>query len=231
LKHNTLGIIDLGTSSYEKTYELQRSLVANKKSNECEDYILLVEHPNVFTIGRRGSRKNVLVGEGVLAKNDLKIVDADRGGGITFHGIGQLVIYPIFDLLKHDKDVRRYIKSLERVLELAVSNYGLAADREKKYTGLWVNGKKVGFIGIGVSHWISYHGISINANVDLTYFSMIKPCGLNNLKVSSLKEILNRQIDFCSLKNIFIKNFLEVFGFESWRKCSEDAFLVKEKNY
>ena len=224
-----LNIMDLGTRSYEETYQLQKILLARKKKTELEDYILLVEHYNVFTIGRRGSRKNLLVNERILDKHNLKIVNVDRGGDITFHGIGQLVIYPIFDLTKHARDIRLFIKNLERVLELTISEYGLTAESEEKRTGLWVKGEKIGFIGIGISNWITYHGISINANVDLSYFSMIKPCGIDNLRVGSLHKILKQDIDLYSLKSLSIKHFSEVFGFESWYRRSEDAILVTEK--
>ena len=225
----TLNIIDLGIAPYEDAYFLQKKIVRDKKLNRCEDCIILVEHPNIFTIGRSGSRNNILIDEDFLNDNGLKIIEVDRGGDITFHGIGQLVAYPIFDLRNHIKDVRLFIRSLERIFELTISEYGLVANREKSYTGLWVNRNKIGFIGIGISNWITYHGISINANVDLKYFSMIKPCGIDNLKISSLQKILNRDIDINLLKDILIERCCEVFGFERFHRCPGDAFMVKEK--
>lgn len=226
----TLGVIDIGTQPYERTYLLQKKIVANKKLKRCQDYIILAEHHNIFTIGRRSLRSNILVDETVLDASGLKIIEVDRGGDITFHGIGQLVAYPIFDLRNHSKDIRIFIRNLERILELTISEYGLCADKEKRYTGLWVNGNKIGFIGVGISNWITFHGISINANVDLKYFSMIKPCGIDDLQVSSLRKFLNRNINLESLKDIFIKKCCEVFGFESLFRCPENALMVKEES-
>lgn len=226
----TLAILDLGTLSYEDAYFLQRKLLSEKKLNKSGDYLLLVEHLNIFTIGRLGSRENIISDERLLNESGLRIIEADRGGDITFHGFGQVVAYPIFDLRNHTKDVRLFIKNIERVLELAVSAFGITADREKRYTGLWVDGEKIGFIGIGVSNWITYHGLSINANVDLKYFSMIRPCGIENLKVSSLQKILNKDIDLAYLKNILAEKCCEVFGFEHSYRCPEDAFMAKERD-
>jgi len=223
-----LNVIDLNIFSYEETYFLQKKILTSKKKFRGEDYIILVEHPNIFTIGRSGSKDNILVDIEQLNANKLKIIEVDRGGDITFHGIGQLVAYPIFDLTRHIKDIRIFIKNLERVLALTICEYDLEPDKEKEYTGLWVNGYKIGFIGIGVSQWITYHGVSINANVDLKYFSMIRPCGIDNLQVSSLQEILNREVDINLLKNIIIEKYCEVFGFERPYRYDEDAFLVKK---
>lgn len=225
----TLNVIDLGTSPYEETYFLQKKILAEKKLNRCGDSILLVEHPNIFTIGRNGSRNNILADKDLLNDNGLKIIEVDRGGDITFHGIGQLVAYPIFDLGSHIKDVRLFIGNLERVLAFTISEYGLIADREKRFTGLWVGGNKIGFIGVGISNWITYHGASINANIDLKYFSMIKPCGIDNLQVSSLQKILNRDIDLNLLKDTLIEKCCEVFGFEHSYRCSKDAFMAEKK--
>ena len=225
----TINVIDLGTQQYEDTYYLQKKIAGDIKRERGDDHILLVEHPNIFTIGRSGTRNNLLVDEDFLNKNGLEVIEVDRGGDITFHGRGQLVAYLIFNLTKHIKDIRLFIKNLERVCELTISEYGLAVDSEKTYTGLWVNGNKIGFIGIGISNWITYHGVSINANVDLKYFSMIKPCGIDNLRVSSLQKILNREIDIDLLKNIFVEKCCEVFGFE--RSCRDyaEATLVKKE--
>lgn len=224
-----LNVIDLGIQLYEDVLFLQRKILAEKRQNRNSDYLLLVEHPNIFTIGRTGTRENILVDENLLDESGLKAIEVDRGGDITFHGIGQLVAYPIFDLRNHIKDIRLFIRNIERVLEFTVAEYGLIADRKKRYTGLWIDGEKIGFIGIGISNWITYHGISINANVDLKYFSMIKPCGIDNLKISSLKKILKRDIDLNLLKGTLTEKFCEVFEFEYSNRSLEDAFLAKEE--
>ena len=225
----TLNEIDLGVLPYEDTYFLQKKILQDIKINRSDDSILVVEHPDIFTIGRSGSKKNILVDKEYIRESGIKIIDVDRGGDITFHGMGQLVAYPIFDLRRHTKDIRIFLKNLERSLELTISEYGLTADKEEQYTGIWVGGNKVGFIGIGVSNWITYHGISINVNVDLKYFSMIRPCGIDGLRVSSLQNILKRTIDLGSLKEIFLKKCCEVFGFEHLHRCSKNAFMAEEE--
>lgn len=224
-----LNVIDLGILPHEETYFIQKNILIKKKLCRCEDYVILVEHPNIFTIGRSGSRKNILVNENFLNDNRLKVIEVNRGGDITFHGFGQLVAYPIFDLRNHTKDVRLFIRNLENVLKLTIAEYGLSCDKEKRCTGLWVNGSKIGFIGVGISNWITYHGVSINANVDLKYFYMIRPCGIDNLQVSSLQEILNSDIDLNSLKDIFVEKCCEVFGFECSYRYSENASVAKER--
>ena len=225
----TLNVIDPGILSYEEAYLLQKKILAEKKQNKGDDFILLVEHPDVFTIGRSGSRKNILADEDIIKNRGVKIIDVDRGGDITFHGRGQFVAYPIFDLNNHVKDIRLFIRNLERVLELTMFGYGLIANKEEKDTGLWVGGKKICFIGIAISNWITYHGISINVNVDLNYFSMIRPCGIDGLRVSNLQSILKRTIDINLLKERFLEKCCEVFGFERPYRYSENAFMAKEE--
>lgn len=224
----TLKIIDVGTLAYEDTYFLQKRLAREIKLKERDDHIMLAEHPAVFTVGRSGSGKNILIDPGIIRDKGIRVIDVDRGGDVTFHGKGQLVAYPVFDLNKHAKDVRLFIRNLERVLELTVSLYGIAADTEIEHTGLWAGGRKIAFIGIAVTNWVTYHGISINANVDLEYFSMIRPCGIDGLKVTSLREILNRPVDIEALKESLLKKFCEVFGFERLYRYPEDAFMAKE---
>ncbi len=226
----TFYVVDLEISPYEDVYVLQKSIMENKKKREGNDVLLLVEHYPVFTIGRRGSRNNIFIGTNERIERGLRIIDIDRGGDITFHGIGQLVAYPIFDLALHGRDVRLFIRNLERVLELTVLEYGLTPDTDKKYTGLWVNnGYKIGFIGIGVSNWITYHGISLNANVDLTYFNMIRPCGIEGVRVSSMQALLRRHIGMDELKKIMVEKFCEVFDSGYQHRISPYATMVKEK--
>ena len=226
----SLNLIDLGISSYEDTYLIQKKILAKKKICNYSDCLILVEHPNVFTIGRSGSRKNILVDEDFLKKEGIEVVETDRGGDITFHGIGQLVAYPLFDLRNHIKDIRFFIEKLEYLLMLVVSEYGVKACGNKRHTGVWVGDEKIGFIGIGISNWITYHGISLNANVDLKYFSMIRPCGINDLSVTSLKILLNKYISLSSLKKIISEKFCEIFDFEYPYSYKEEAFVAPEES-
>jgi len=225
----SLKIADLGLLSYRTAYAIQLDILAEKRRTGGEDYLLFVEHPNVFTIGRTGSRDNLFVDEAVLKEKGIDVIDIDRGGDITFHGPGQLVAYPILDLRGHTKDVRLYIRNLLRVAELSVAEYGLRVDGGNRGTGLWVNGEKIGFLGIGISRWVTFHGMSINADVDLGFFSMIRPCGLEDLRVGSLRRLLNRHIDRGRLKNTVKEKFCDVFGFEHTKTCAPDAFMAQQE--
>ena len=223
----SLTIMDLGVTSYEDAYFLQKKIAGSIRENAADDTLMLLEHPNVFTIGRSGSRENILDKE-LFDKEGFKVVHIDRGGDITFHGRGQLVAYPVFDLKRHGKDIRLFIQNLERVLGLTIEAYGLKADKKKQSTGLWTGGYKIGFIGIGISNWISYHGLSINANVDLKYFSAIRPCGIDSLKVNSLEKMLGRHINMDALKGLVAEKCCEVFGFERILGNTENAFMAAE---
>lgn len=229
LEMKSIGTIDLGILSFEETYILQKKILEKKRCGTRDDYLIFVEHPNIFTIGRTGSEKNILVNRDFLNRNGIKVIKTDRGGDVTFHGIGQLVCYPIFDLRNHFKDLGLFIEKLECVLGLALSDFGIDAVRDGEFTGIWAGGEKIGFIGIGVSSWITFHGISINANVDLKYFSMIRPCGIDGLKVGSMQNILKARVDIGFLKNSIYKKFCEVFGFDNSSLYSENAFLAQEE--
>mgnify|MGYP001616573677 CR=1 FL=1 len=208
-----INVIDLGISPYSETYCRQKAILAEKKSGMDCDYLVIVEHPGVFTIGRKGSENNILADRSFMKNEGLEILHTDRGGDITFHGIGQVVAYPILDLRNHTKDIRLFIRQLERVITMTLEGYGIGADKNKDYTGVWAEGSKIGFIGIGLSNWITYHGLSLNANVDLRYFSMIRPCGIEDVTVTSMKKILNRPVEINSLKQLIIEKFCEVFNF------------------
>lgn len=220
-----VGVIDLGVAPYDEIYRLQKAILAEKKAGDKCDYLIFVEHPNVFTIGRNGSEDNILAGSSFLKNEGLEILHTDRGGDITFHGIGQIVAYPIFDLRNHAKDIRLFIRQLERVIAITLECYGISVDEKKSYTGVWTESSKIGFIGIGLSSWITYHGLSLNANVDLRYFSMIRPCGIKCVRVTSMEKILNKPVEINFLKQLMIEKFCEVFGFE---ECcnSENAAMA-----
>ncbi len=220
-----LKIIDLGTAPYAETCALQKALLLKRKLGDIGDHLILVEHPNVLTIGRRGLADNILIDSGSLKKEDLSVIRADRGGDITFHGPGQIVAYPIFDLRDHDKDIRIFLSQLESVMALTLKMYSIKDDKDNGCTGIWVNSEKIGFIGIGVSGWVTYHGISLNVNTDLRYFSMIIPCGIKDAKITSMKKILAGHVDIGPLKRALIDNFCEVFNFER-SYSQEDAAMA-----
>ena len=204
-------IEDLGIVDYDKAYAIQKELVARRKVGEISDSIILAEHKPVFTIGRSGHRDNLLVDEIYLRKLGATIVDVDRGGDITFHGPGQLVAYPIIDLKTRGKDLHRYMRNLEEVCINFLADYKVKGERAAGKTGVWVGGEKIASIGIAASDWVTYHGAAINIGCDLNFFSMIHPCGMRGIRVTSLKKILDRDIIMAEAKDRFVEHFNRIF--------------------
>ncbi len=200
-------ILDLGMIDYEAALKFQRELVCKRRVQEIDDCVLIVEHPPVFTIGRSGSRQNLLVGEEYLSEKGINVVDVDRGGDITFHGPGQLVSYPIIDLKERIKDLHNYLRDLEEVAIGFLKKYDVIGNRIKDATGVWVGDRKIAFIGIAAKDWVTYHGMSVNVNTNLEFFSMINPCGMKNIKVTSLKEILRREIPMYEAKKVLLNEY------------------------
>ncbi len=205
-------ILDLGLIDYQDALKLQRELVGKRRFNEISDSALIVEHPAVFTIGRNGSRDNLLVEEGFLTKKGIRVIDTDRGGDITFHGPGQLVLYPVIDLKRRVKDLHRYLRDLEEVAILFLKRYGIKGERVKDATGVWVDQRKIAFIGVAAKDWVTYHGLSVNIDVDTRFFSMMNPCGTKDMKVTSLKEVLGRTVSMYEAKKALLRELERVFG-------------------
>ena len=207
-------ILDLGLIGYEDGYRTQREMVARRKLGEIDDSLILAEHEPVFTIGRTGSKENLLADEAVLAAQGIKVLTVDRGGDITFHGPGQLVAYPVIDLRASCGDLHRYLRYLEEAAIGFLRGYSVPAGRMRGKTGVWTAGRKIASIGIGASNWVTYHGLSINVNVDLAFFSMIHPCGLKGVEMDSLHRLLSRRIDMAEAKKNFLVSCNRIFRFE-----------------
>ena len=204
-------LIDLGLMYYEASYVVQKEFVRLRKLREIDDSLILAEHNSVFTIGRTGVIENLLKDEGYLADKGIKVIRIDRGGDITFHGPGQLVIYPIIDLKARGGDLHRYLRDLEQFVISLLKDYSISGERLSGKTGVWVGGNKIASIGIAASNWITYHGVSLNVNTDLNFFSMINPCGMKNVKMTSIAEVLKRKIDMAEVKEKAIAQFNRVF--------------------
>ena len=192
--HNTCYGVNLGMIEYNQAWELQSGLVAAKINGSLKrDIILFVEHPAVFTLGRRGGRGYLQVEESVLERAGVPIVQAERGGYITFHGPGQAVVYPIIDLEARRLGVTEYVAALEEIMLQTVSSLGLKAQRSSANPGIWIGNHKMGSIGIALRKGISFHGLALNVNVDLTPFSWIQPCGLDGVSMTSVKQELGQE--------------------------------------
>jgi len=205
-------ILDLGLIDYEEAYKIQRQMVARRKLGEIGDTLILAEHNSVFTFGRMGHKENLLVDEGYLLRKGIKVLNMDRGGDITFHGPGQLVIYPVIDLKDRWRDLHVYMRNLEEVAIKFLQKYSVQSERSPGKTGVWVGGQKIGSIGIGVSNWVTYHGLSINIKVDLDFFNMIYPCGLKDVSMVSLDRLINKDVDMGEAKETILSVFDNVFN-------------------
>ncbi len=203
-------IIDLGLTNYNDAHKMQLDLVENISRGLEEDTILLTEHFPVVTFGRRANIKNLLIGEEELRSLNIEIVYTDRGGDVTYHGLGQLVAYAITNLKNEAKDIHKFLEYLEDIGINFLSKYNIFAKKVPGYRGVWVNNKKIASIGIGVKKWVTYHGIAININTDLEYFSFIRPCGIEFVQMTCIKEELGYKIDFQDAKKKIISTFKEV---------------------
>jgi lipoyl(octanoyl) transferase len=215
---------DLGNMDYKTAWDYQERLlqenVRRKSAAQLatQHFLLFVEHPPVFTLGKSGNINNVLLSEERLKANGIDFYKTNRGGDITFHGPQQIVGYPILDLEKFDTDIGRYLRNLEEVIILTLKEYGVQADRSKGETGVWIDpdikGKerKICAIGVRCSRWITMHGFAFNVNTDLNYFNYIIPCGIQGKQVTSLQKELGREIDLEEAKEKIKKNFEKVFN-------------------
>ncbi len=227
---------DLGVMDYQSAWRLQEKLLQQNLSVKAaakslqstgnvmdiatKHYLLFVEHPPVYTLGKSGKKENVLLTKTQLAENGIEFFDTNRGGDITFHGPEQIVGYPIFDLEKFYTDIGKYLRALEEIIILTVAEYGIEAGRSAGETGVWIDAdvkgkeRKICAMGVRCSRWITMHGFALNVNTNLDYFNHIIPCGIQNKKVTSLKEELGRDVDVEEVKQKIRNNFEKVFAVE-----------------
>ncbi len=214
---------DLGFMSYKPAWSLQKAIQkkiideklkarTNPELPRINDVLLFVEHPHVFTLGKSGSMLHLLVKDEELKNANAEFVKIDRGGDITYHGPGQIVGYPIFDLDRHFTDIHKYLRFLEEVIIRVCADYGFEAERVDKLTGVWINGHKICAMGIKCSRWVTLHGFAMNVNTQLNYFNKIVPCGIADRGVTSLEELLGYRVDEQEVKSKIIKHFSDVFS-------------------
>ncbi len=196
-------LLDLGPVEYRQAWGLQRALVEKRTRDEIPDTLLLLEHPHVITLGRRGTAADVL-------DSSVPVVEVERGGEATYHGPGQLVGYPILKL--GDRlDVKRYVRDLEEVLIRASRAFGVPADRDPRQSGVWVAGRKLGSIGIAIHRNVTYHGFAHNVNTDLAYFAKIRPCGFDASIMTSMAKELGRPVPMGAFRGRVVSSFQDVF--------------------
>jgi lipoyl(octanoyl) transferase len=201
-----MDIQDLGTIGYQAAWDLQRQLVEERKAQRIPDTLLLLEHPHVYTLGRNARPEHLL-----SRPPEVEVYQTDRGGDITYHGPGQLVGYPIFDLNGIRKDVVWYVRSLEEALIRALAEFGITAGRKPRYTGVWVAGEKMAAIGVHISRWVTSHGFALNVAPELRYFQFIVPCGIREHGVTSMERRLGRRPDMAAVKQSVARQFEGIF--------------------
>jgi lipoyl(octanoyl) transferase len=179
---------DLGRLGYAEAYSIQKDTEARRKAGEIPDQLLIVEHPHVITMGRNGHLQNLLAQPEVLERAGISFFPTDRGGDITYHGPGQIVGYPIFDLRDWKRDVVAYVRAVEQAIIDALAVFGIAGERVSGATGVWVDGAKIAAIGVHISRWVTSHGFALNHSTDLSYFQYIVPCGLTK-PVTSMERL------------------------------------------
>jgi len=223
---------DLGIIEYKAAWDYQESLLQENvqiKSEirnsptpnpklQTQNYFLLCEHPPVYTLGKSGHMENVLISENEMEEKEIEFFKTNRGGDITFHGLQQIVGYPILDLEKFFTDIGKYMRSLEEVIILMLQEYNIKGDRSPGETGVWIQpdipGKerKICAMGIRCSRWITMHGFALNVNTDLSFFNNIIPCGIVNKQVTSIEKELGYKVDYQEAKEKIKRNFAKVFG-------------------
>jgi lipoate-protein ligase B len=204
-------------------------LLEKRKNGEIGDTFLLLEHPPTFTIGRKGDKGHLLINEKYLSERGIHFEEISRGGDITFHGPGQLVGYPIIDLNAKGKDVHKYLRGLEEFIVSVLKNFDIEANRIEGLTGVWVEGHKIASIGVGVKRWITYHGFALNVNTDLSYFDLIVPCGIPDVKMTSVAGWLGmkEEVPLEDVEDAVIKEFLKTFGFDNAKVLASFDFVTE----
>ena len=199
---------DLGRMEFLAALALQEQIVERKRSEPCADILLFVEHPHVYTLGRGGDQANV------LTPQDVPVYRTSRGGDVTYHGPGQMVVYPIIDLRsKLRRDVHRYVKNLELSTMRTLRDFGLEGTRRPPFTGIWIGDKKIAAIGVAVRRCITFHGLALNVNPDLNYFKRIIPCGLAWADVTSMGKEIGVEQSLGDVRERLLHHFAAIFGY------------------
>ena len=223
---------DLGLKNYKEVWEYQTDLLQkivavktenrqNQLQKSTQNHFLFVEHPHVYTLGKSGDLSNLLLNEQQLQEKGATFYKINRGGDITYHGPGQIVGYPILDLENFFTDIHKYLRLLEETIILTLADFGLKGERSAGETGVWLDvgtpfARKICAMGIRSSRWVTMHGFSLNANVDLGYFDNIIPCGIRGKAVTSMEVELGKKVNIPEVKSMIIKYFVQIFEVEKF---------------
>jgi lipoate-protein ligase B len=222
MRQRSLHIERLGRIDYAAALEIQKRTERAVLTGEQPDTLLLLEHPHTLTLGRRSGADGVLASAEVLSARTIQVFETNRGGKTTYHGLGQLIGYPIINLSPDRQDVLRYVRNIEEVLIRTMGDFGIEAFRIKGLTGVHTERGKIAAIGIHIARWVTTHGFAINVNTDLSYFNLIVPC--EGEPVTSMKELLGREIALSEVEDRIVERFVEVFNMTPPRKVAP-AFM------
>ncbi|MGA2198325.1 MAG: lipoyl(octanoyl) transferase LipB [Nitrososphaerales archaeon] len=198
----SVSLLDLGLKPYLEVWQLQKELVEARSKGDASDTLILVEHEHVITLGRKTTAEN-------FKPLGVPVFEVERGGDATYHGPGQLVGYPVIKMKV--PDVKNFLRALEEVLILASGKFSIDAGRRENHTGVWVGEKKLASIGVAVTNWVTYHGFALNVNTEMSYFRLIKPCGLDPETMTSMEMLTGKKQDMESVKREVVRNFSRVF--------------------
>ena len=201
-------ILDLGMQAYKESWSFQKELLKKRSNNEINDTLIFVEHEPVYTLGKNADENHILQNY----PEDVQTFHIERGGDVTYHGPGQLVVYPILDLRDYKKSISWYMRSLEQIIINTLLEYNIKAVRKNGLTGVWYKDDKIAALGVRVSKWITMHGFSLNINPDLNYYKSIIPCGIFEYGVTSMSKILDKNIDLELVKRTLKIKFLDQFN-------------------
>jgi len=217
--------VELPKTAYQTALDLQLAVVNAKIAGRlAADVILCLEHPRVFTLGRRGGRENLCVSDDFLAAQGVTVMPTDRGGNITYHGPGQLVVYPIIHLSRRRFRVVDFVSGLEQAMIRTAARWGLAAGTDPANRGVWLGGDKLGSIGITVRRGVSFHGLALNVNTDMEPFGWINPCGLDRVQMTSFERHLGKPVSMEAARGEMAAHLSEVFGFALTNRSVEQLY-------
>ena len=217
--------VELPETEYRKALDLQLAVVEAKTSGRLEaDVILCLEHPRVFTLGRRGGRENLCVSDAFLTSKKVAVMPTDRGGNITYHGPGQLVVYPIIDINRRRIRVVDFVSGLEQAMIRTAAHWELNAGTDPKNRGVWLDGNKLGSIGITVRRGVSFHGLALNVNTDMEPFDWINPCGLDQVRMTSFERHLGKPVSMDTARKQMATHLSEMFGLALTNRSAEQLY-------
>ncbi len=204
-------LLQRDTVEYGEAWELQKALLEARVSGKIDDCFILLQHPPTFTFGRRYKEPNLIENREYYERKGFSVYKTDRGGLATYHDIGQIVGYPVIKMSTYTKDYYEYLRMLEEVMMRALSDLGIKAERNDGYTGVWIHGAKIGFIGVRITFGYTLHGFSLNVNNDLSPFDYITPCGIQGLKVTSIQKFLNINVNIKDVSDRLACHYSDVF--------------------